>query len=707
MHPEEYKYLVLNTVQGWSAGFCKSIRIDSSGQISLWPERKPALSEGRGYLTGFAIDKNGNLYVVDAENCLIYRYCYEAEAFKRIMCIGMPGNYAGQFLFSSPQAAQYWGGLALTRSFLYVADSFNHRIQCFYRHNFQIRYVLGALDSIKRPISGQKSGQFCLPKDIHTDSQGNLYVLDHGNKRIQRFDKFGSFLNEISLTGLFTKIQLESITIDQQDFLYIISEEKKHIIKCDRFGENQVAIGNFDDIKTDFQPAGIAVDNAGVIYVGEKGAGELKIHRFTQKGEYLGSVGNYRNRCYQLAADNDGNLYASCGQPGEIVLYKGNASFVRQGVYFSKCFDSTVKETIWHRVVLDAEITEKAKVDVFYYASDSPFDWKEIEKNNHWTKVLSSPRNGLTSKEGLFINAKGQYLRLKIELSGDQQHSPVIKQVKLYFPRLSYLRYLPATYQEDEAGSEFLERFLSIFESQSFDLEQQIEQMVRYFDPLAMPDEFLSWLATWLGLVIDENLPENKKRAWLANAFPLFKLRGTRRGLEKMVELFTGKTPRILEHYYLQYPMVLRSHSVVGLSTVVGKAFTRRLILEETSVIGDFLLEDEADPPEQPFEAGAFDFTIFADTTALENEAQVTALKRLILAEKPAYTNCRIRISEGTMQLGVHPYLGVDSILGKGFTPMRLGIESTIGVKTFLGARSILKGTIGNRSRISINTILQ
>jgi hypothetical protein len=46
---------------------------------------------------------------------------------------------------------------------------------------------------------GNKPGQFNTPHNIAADAQGNLYVADRGNRRIQVFDTDGKFLREIKI----------------------------------------------------------------------------------------------------------------------------------------------------------------------------------------------------------------------------------------------------------------------------------------------------------------------------------------------------------------------------------------------------------------------------------------------------------------------------------------------------------------------------
>ncbi len=43
---------------------------------------------------------------------------------------------------------------------------------------------------------GSADGQFNNPRGIAVDSDGNVYVADSGNNRIQKFSRFGTFLKK-------------------------------------------------------------------------------------------------------------------------------------------------------------------------------------------------------------------------------------------------------------------------------------------------------------------------------------------------------------------------------------------------------------------------------------------------------------------------------------------------------------------------------
>jgi phage tail-like protein len=109
--------------------------------------------------------------------------------------------------------------------------------------------------------------------------------------------------------------------------------------------------------------------------------------------------------------------------------------------------------------------------------------------------------------------------------------------------RCRLLNYLPTIYSDQP----FLDGFLRIFESIWAPLERQIDQIHNYFDPRLTPAEFLPWLGTWVDLILDENWPEERRRALIQHAADLYRRRGTAGALRDYLTIYTGVQPEIIE----------------------------------------------------------------------------------------------------------------------------------------------------------------
>ncbi len=103
--------------------------------------------------------------------------------------------------------------------------------------------------------------------------------------------------------------------------------------------------------------------------------------------------------------------------------------------------------------------------------------------------------------------------------------------------------HLPAVYQEDafaQALTAGLDDVLSpIFAS--------LDNLGAYLDPDLAPDDFLAWLAGWVGTELDDAWPEERRRALVRRAVEIYRVRGTVDGLRAHMELVTGGRVEIVE----------------------------------------------------------------------------------------------------------------------------------------------------------------
>ncbi len=103
---------------------------------------------------------------------------------------------------------------------------------------------------------------------------------------------------------------------------------------------------------------------------------------------------------------------------------------------------------------------------------------------------------------------------------------------------------LPALYQDDD----FAQRFLAGLDDVLAPIFSTLDNFDAYLDPNLTPDDFLSWLAGWVGIALDESWDEPRRRAIVLRAVDLYRLRGTAAGLAGQVEIQTGGTVEIAEN---------------------------------------------------------------------------------------------------------------------------------------------------------------
>jgi phage tail-like protein len=102
---------------------------------------------------------------------------------------------------------------------------------------------------------------------------------------------------------------------------------------------------------------------------------------------------------------------------------------------------------------------------------------------------------------------------------------------------------LPAIYQEDD----LMMRLVSAFDDVLAPAISSLDNLAAYFDPALTPDDFLDWLAGWVGVLLDETWPIERRRAFVAVAAQLYRTRGTAAGLAAQVRLFTAGEVEVVE----------------------------------------------------------------------------------------------------------------------------------------------------------------
>lgn len=220
----------------------------------------------------------------------------------------------------------------------------------------------------------------------------------------------------------------------------------------------------------------------------------------------------------------------------------------------------------------------------------------------------------------------------------------------------SLLDMLPAVFQEDRSpGSpNFLGRLLLGFEqlllgfeadraipacAQELGLEQTIAALHRYFEPGAhlaesasAPPEFLHWLAAWVALNLREDWKPERQRRFIAEAVPLYRRRGTRSGVEDMLQIYTE--PFEAKVYELP-PLQIGVHSSVGVDTVIdgGAPFFFRVLVN------------------------------LPDVDLQQARLQEATARAIVDLQKPAHTFYALSVVTPTFQIGVHSKVGIDTLL--------------------------------------------
>lgn len=207
---------------------------------------------------------------------------------------------------------------------------------------------------------------------------------------------------------------------------------------------------------------------------------------------------------------------------------------------------------LWHRLLLDAWLPSETGIGVRTAAADDPAEltdapqWRDEPApypRGDGSEIVYVPDTGARTLELAFQSARGRYLRIELSLTGNGRATPRIRALRAYYPRFSYLRYLPAVYRQDTGSASFLDRFLSNVEGIATTVEGRIALADLLFTPATARAEALDWLASWFDLALDPAWSEATRRLLLAHAMEFFAWRGTARGLLTAIALAVEDHP--------------------------------------------------------------------------------------------------------------------------------------------------------------------
>lgn len=253
--------------------------------------------------TGIAVDKDGHIYVGDTDNHSIQKFDKTGKFLARWG--DEPDSAEGKFYYPRGIATSPDGDV-------YVADSGNNRIQKFDPEG----NIINAWGKFGFAWRGAEAGKFDVPWGLTTDSQGNLFVSDTSNARVQKFLPDGTPTLKWGRDGGYDGAFFypRGLAVDFVGNIYVADEGNHRIQKFDPRGNFLMKWGKEGNAPGQFKsPWGVACDALGYIYVVD--SGNHRVQKFDSNGTYLTSWGNRGLTEGQLnfpsgvAVDKEGNVY--------------------------------------------------------------------------------------------------------------------------------------------------------------------------------------------------------------------------------------------------------------------------------------------------------------------------------------------------------------------------------------------------------------
>jgi len=201
---------------------------------------------------GIAGDPQGNVYVAD-----LYNGCISVHDAK--------GKFIKYFAEKDPdeKTLESPGGLRIVDNKVYVTDITKCRVFVF---------DLTGKKLLEFGNMGVNPGELRAPNAVTADKEGNIFVVDTGNQRVQVFDKTGKFLRIINGSpggkGPSAFVNPRGIGINSRGVIYVVSNLTNYLYGFDKDGKQLFALGGYGGGMDQFNlPNGLFVDENNNIYI--------------------------------------------------------------------------------------------------------------------------------------------------------------------------------------------------------------------------------------------------------------------------------------------------------------------------------------------------------------------------------------------------------------------------------------------------------
>lgn len=168
--------------------------------------------------------------------------------------------------------------------FLYVVDAQAHRLAVFDADTFAFLRYLG---SPSDPLTAEP-GTFSYPLSAAVDEEGNVFVADTMNDRVQIFDADGEFVQMFGKQGITpgTFMRAKGIAVDRDGHIYVTDAEFNNVQVFDREGQPLAVFGTRGTDPGQFSlVTGICIDARNRILVADQWKARVQVFRYVTDEE--------------------------------------------------------------------------------------------------------------------------------------------------------------------------------------------------------------------------------------------------------------------------------------------------------------------------------------------------------------------------------------------------------------------------------------
>lgn len=306
--------------------------------------------------------------------------------------------------------------------------------------------------------------------------------------------------------------------------------------------------------------------------------------------------------------------------------------------------DSTEHGFVWRDLEISVHIGENTIMRVSAYAADSTViseNGRTFELDSLLKDASVSPSERLEIIGGLFkplytnctdgpINLSGRYIWIKLDFVMLDRDPVELTKLKLLLKSESMMQYLPEVYRASDGENGFMTRFMSIFDSIFFDMDERIAKARSSLDYRIADGEMLRYLAGWIMTEDAAYLGTDELRRKIRRTASDHRRMGTRRGLSDWIEQEYGVKPNIIEYFSV-----------------------RKLVSEGK----------DREVYKRLFGTNPYKFYVLLPEKTFADTHEANIFTEKLKNRIPAYTEAEVVILKKNVILENHTYLGVNSVI--------------------------------------------
>jgi DNA-binding beta-propeller fold protein YncE len=348
------------------------------------------------------IDSSGNVWVADTKNNRVQEfsstgtYLRESTAIETYAADGLAADSKGDVwvasaidivteLSSTAAVRGYFGkegggngefkgpaGLAVSGEDIFVVDRGNSRVQ-----EFKITEKEGKVSGeyiTKFGSSGSGNGAFKEPQGIAIDKEGDLWVADAGNNRIQEFNSELKYKRQIT-TANSSLGAPDGMAVDKEGHVWVADTLNNRVDEFSSAGTYLKRFGTEGTGNVQFKkPQGIAVDKAGNVWVAD--TNNNRVEELSSTGEFIkafGSEGTETGKFKKpeaLTIDSSGNVWVADTGNNRVQEFSSTGTYLREntentydpsGITADASGDVFVSDATIYQAVIELSSTAKLR----------------------------------------------------------------------------------------------------------------------------------------------------------------------------------------------------------------------------------------------------------------------------------------------------------------------------------------------------------